>query len=121
MRESSAIRTLPGITEERARMSSNRSIVLLAAAAVVLGIASPVIVSPQSEMSSVLFAWFYWLPGEVANWLWPESDMAFVALTMAVHAVQYFALFTLLAVVVPLARDFLKPHKHRGRLVGRRA
>jgi hypothetical protein len=98
-------------------MLSNRSIFLLAAVAIILGVASPYMVDPTPDTSRLVFAWFYWLPGVVGYWLWPESETAFMALWMWVCTLQYFAVFMFLAAVAPLVRDFLKPHKHRGGLI----
>ncbi len=85
-------------------MLSYRSIILLAAAAVVLGIASPYMVNPAPDMSAVVFAWFYWLPGIVTYWLSPEDDAAFMALAMAVYAIQYFFALALAALTVQAGR-----------------
>ncbi len=76
-----------------------RAACLLAAIAVALGIASPwltdLALDAEGYRRPVLYHWFYWLPGQVSYWLWPESDAAFMALGMAVYAVQYLALFGL--------------------------
>jgi hypothetical protein len=97
-------------------MLSIRSIFLLAA---VLGAASPFMINVGPDTPRVLYAWFYWLPGVVSNWLWPDSDIGFMALTMAVYMAQYFAVFIFVAAVAPLTRDFIRPHKHRIGLAGR--
>lgn len=95
-------------------------IIVLFAAAVVLGVASWYVVDPSPDMSSFTSAWFFWLPGWVHYWLWPETALGLMAMTMAVYTVQYLALFALLAALAPIARlvrDFMWPHKHRGGLV----
>lgn len=97
-----------------------RTIFFVAVVAIILGVASPYLADPTPDMSRALYAWFYWLPGLVGSWLWPESDIAFMALSMAVYAVQYFAAFALASATVPLARivrDFMRPHKHRDGLL----
>jgi hypothetical protein len=99
-------------------------IIVLFAIAVVLGIASWYVVDPSPEMSSLASAWFFWLAGWVHLWVWPKSALGFTAMTMAVYTVQYMALFALVAALAPVARlvrDFMRPHKHRGGLVDRRA
>jgi hypothetical protein len=98
-----------------------RKIVGLFAIAVVLGIASWYAVEPSPEMSSLASAWFFWLPGWAHYWLWPESAIGLMAMTIAVYTAQYFAVFLFLAAGAPLARDFLQPHKHRVGLLGRRS
>jgi len=85
-------------------MWSYRSIVLLAFAAAVLGIASPYLVDPAPDMSAVVFAWFYWLPGLVSYWLSPEDDATFMALAMAVYAAQYVVLFAGAVMAIPLVK-----------------
>jgi hypothetical protein len=103
-----------------------RAICLLAAAASALGIISPFItgMAVDSDFKSIPFVyWFYWLPGLVTYWIDPESDSAFMAVSMAVYAVQYLALFGVIwsstrAAAVVL--HFINPHRHRGGLVRRR-
>jgi len=99
-----------------------RLMLLLAATAFGLGIASFFIASPASD--GFLPAWFYLLPGIVSYWVDPEADTAFVALSMAVYTAQYLALFSLLAwtpAAVKFAVDFIGPPKHRRILARRRA
>lgn len=85
-------------------MLSCRWFVLLLTSAVVLGIASPYMVNPAPDMSAVVFAWFYWLPGIVTYWLSPEGDAAFMALSMAVYTIQYIVAFVLAALTVQAGR-----------------
>lgn len=99
-------------------------LMLLLAATALLGVASFFIASPVNGSDSVLHAWFYFLPGIVSYWVSPETDTAFVALAIAVWAVQYLALFSLLAwspVLVKFAVDFVGPPKHRRILTRRRS
>jgi hypothetical protein len=95
-------------------------IIVLFAIAAVLGVASWYVVDPSPGMSSFTSAWFFWLPGWVHYWIWPESALGLMAMTMAVYTVQYVVLLGLLAGLRPIARlvqDFLRPHKHRNGLV----
>lgn len=97
-------------------------IIVLLVTAVLLGVASWYLVHPSPEMSSFASAWFFWLAGWVHLWMWPESAIGLMAMTIAVYTVQYLALFALLAALVRsahLIRNFLRPHKHRGGLVSR--
>jgi hypothetical protein len=102
-----------------------RTICLLSAAAIVMGVASPyltgVALDDQYRRIPFLYDWFYLVPGVLNHWLDPESDTAFMALHMAVLTVQYLIVFVAVPPAVSLAGDFLRPHKHRGRLVDRRA
>jgi hypothetical protein len=99
-----------------------RLMLLLAATALGLGIASFFIASPAND--GFLHAWFHLLPGIVSYLVSPESDTAFVALTMAVYTVQYLALCSLLAwspEAVKFAVDFIGRPKHRRILTRRRS
>ena len=98
-----------------------RLMLLLAAIALGLGIASFFIASPAIGSDGFLHAWFYLLPGIVSYWVSPEANTAFVALAMAVYTAQYLALLSLLvwsAALVKFAVDFVGP-KHR-RILARR-
>lgn len=97
-----------------------RTVLLMWAAAVAMGVASPFLVSfgpPDAATSDGLFhAWFYVLPTVVDQWLWPEEPILMQLLAMTVLTVQYLALFAAVAGSLRLARvlnDFILPHKHR--------
>jgi hypothetical protein len=97
-----------------------RTVLLMCAAAVVMGVASPFLVAfgpPDAATSDGLFhAWFYLLPTAVDQWLWPEEPIVMQLLAMAVLAAQYLALFGAVAGLLQIARvmhDFIRPHKHR--------
>jgi len=98
----------------------NRAVLLMCAAAVAMGVASPFIVGfgpPDAATSGGLFhAWFYVLPTVVDQWLWPEEPILMQLLAMTVLTVQYLALFAAVAGSHQLAQvmnDFIRPHKHR--------
>jgi hypothetical protein len=106
-----------------------KSIWLLAAAtAIALGIVSPyfsgLAVDRQLHNVPVVFEWFYWLPTLVDFWLAPESDLAFMTLWRVVLTLQYLAVFAMIWASTHLTivlQHFVKPHRHRGGLVSRRA
>jgi hypothetical protein len=99
-------------------------IIVLIAVAIGLGIASWFVADGSPDMSTFTSAWFFWLAGWVHYWVWPDSATGLMAMTMAVYTVQYLVLFTLLTALAPIGRlvqDFMRPHKHRGGLLNRRA
>jgi hypothetical protein len=97
-----------------------RTVLLMCAAAVAMGVASPFLVSfgpPDAANSDGLFhAWFYALPTVVDQWILPEEPIVMQLLAMAVLSMQYLTLFTVVAGLVKLGslmNDFIRPHKHR--------
>jgi hypothetical protein len=108
-----------------------RTVLLMCAAAVAMGVASPFLVTfgpPDAATSDGLFhTWFYALPTAVDQWLWPEEPVVMQLLAMAVLAAQYLGLFAAVAGLLQFAKvvhDFVRPHKHRrsaGSLMRRRA
>jgi hypothetical protein len=97
-----------------------RTVLLMCAAAVAMGVASPFLVAfgpPDAAVSDGLFhAWFYFLPTAVDQWIWPEEPILIQLLAITVLALQYLALFAAIAGLLQLARvmhDFIRPHKHR--------
>ena len=97
-----------------------RTVLLICAAAVAMGIASPLLVTfgpPDAAASErLLHAWFFALATVVDQWLWPEEPIVMQLLATTVLTAQYLALFAGLAGLLQLARvmhDFVRPHKHR--------
>jgi hypothetical protein len=97
-----------------------RKPIYLLSASIVLGIMSPLMVNPTPDMSAVVFAWFYWLPGLVNHWLSPEDDAAFMALAMArVHGAVLDRLWLGRGCTAgrSIGDGLMRPHKHRGGLM----
>ena len=97
-----------------------RTVLLMCATAVAMGVASPFLVNfgPRDAATSdgLFHAWFYVLPTVVDQWLWPEEPILMQLLAMAVLTVQHLALIAAVAGLLHLARvmhDFIRPHKHR--------
>ena len=74
------------------------------AVAILLGIISPFLVSPND--GSLLLAWFQWLPIQVDQLLLPEGDFAMLVLAMATLTVQYLFVFASAAALLRLLPSF---------------
>jgi hypothetical protein len=101
-----------------------RTVCLLAATAIALGVASPYLdhlcLDDQHHRIPFLYDWFHWLPGIISYWLEAESDTAFMALWVAICVLQYLMLFVALwalARFVTLLHHFIRPHRHRAGLI----
>jgi hypothetical protein len=97
-----------------------RTVLLMCAAAVAMGVASPFLVgfgpADAAKSDGLFHTWFYVLPTLVDQWIWPEEPIVMQLLAMAVLSVQYLALFAAVAGLLQFAsvmNDFIRPHKHR--------
>jgi hypothetical protein len=97
-----------------------RIVLLMCAAAAGMGVTSPFLVkfgpSDAATSEGLFHAWFYVLPTAFDQWLWPEEPIVMQLLATTVLAVQYLALFAVVAGLLQLAKvmhDFVRPHKHR--------
>lgn len=75
-------------------------------AAILLGMVSPFMAAANDGL--FLRTWFQWLPVQVDLLVLPTSELAMLALAMAVLAIQYLLMFLLVIPLRPLMRRLLK-------------